>query len=77
MNYDEKAILYEMERVDLEYAIVKSLENSLYEHGNINVADRVQEAARYLQLATFALQDAHKWIGVSIGEQIKMDFMDG
>lgn len=76
MEHDEREILYEMERVDLEFAVVKSLAKSFREKGKIDIANHLQTAADHLQKATFSLSAAYKWIGASIGEQIKMNFFD-
>ena len=75
MEHDEREILYEMERVDLEFAVVKSLERSLLEKGKLDIASHLKAASDHLQQAVMALKAAHKWLGVSVGEQIKMDFL--
>ncbi len=76
MEHEEREILYELQRVDLEFAVTKSLAKTLSEKGKPDIADHLKEASRYLQQAVFSLQAAHKWLGVSAGEQLMMDFFD-
>ncbi|MBR3585507.1 MAG: hypothetical protein IKO00_05775 [Oscillospiraceae bacterium] len=77
MDHVEREILYESQRVDIEFAVTRSLAKSMAEKGKTDIAERLKEAAEYLQRATFALQAAHKWLGVSVGEQLMMEFFDG
>lgn len=72
----EGEILYEMQRVDLEFAVVKSMERELRRADKNDAADKVKEAADCLQRATFLLNAARKWVDVSVYDQLKMDFMD-
>lgn len=65
-----------MQRVDLEFAVTKSLMKTMREKGKEDIADHLKDAAEHLQRATFALQSAHKWLGVSVGEQLMMDIFD-
>ena len=77
MDHVEREILYESQRVDIEFAVTRSLAKSMAEKGKTDIAEHLKEAAEYLQRATFALQVAHKWLGVSVGEQLMMEFFDG
>lgn len=72
----EGEILYEMQRVDLEFAVVKSMEKELRRADKNDAAEKVKEAADCLQRATFLLNAARKWVDVSVYDQLKMDFMD-
>lgn len=72
----ESEILYEMQRVDLEYAVVKSMEKELRRADKNDAAEKVREAADCLQRATILLNAARKWVDVSVYDQLKMDFMD-
>lgn len=76
MTYAEGEILYEMQRVDLEFAVVKSMEKELRRADKNDAAEKVKEAADCLQRATFLLNAARKWVDVSVYDQLKMDFMD-
>lgn len=72
----EGEILYEMQRVDLEFAVVKSMEKELRRADKNDAAEKVKEAADCLQRATILLNAARKWVDVSAYDQLKMDFMD-
>lgn len=72
----ENEILYEMQRVDLEFAVVKSMERELRRADKNDAADKVKEAADCLQRATILLNAARKWVDVSVYDQLKMDFID-
>ena len=76
MEHAEGALLYEMQRIDLEFAVVNSIAKDLRKREKINSAEDVEEAAKYLQKAAILLNSARKWSGVSEYEQIKMDFTD-
>lgn len=76
MIHAEGEILYEMQRVDLEFAVVKSMEKELRRADKNDAAEKVKEAADCLQRATFLLNAARKWVDVSVYDQLKMDFMD-
>lgn len=76
MIHAEGEILYEMQRVDLEFAVVKSMERELRRADKNDAAEKVKEAADCLQRATFLLNAARKWVDVSVYDQLKMDFMD-
>lgn len=75
MDHAESELLYEMQRVDLEFAVVNSIANELRRIGKRDSAEKVNEAARYLQRAALLLHEAQKWTGVSEYDQIKMDFL--
>ena len=72
----EGEILYEMQRVDLEFAVVKSMEKELRRADKNDAAEKVKEAADCLRRATILLNAARKWVDVSAYDQLKMDFMD-
>ena len=76
MIHAEGEILYEMQRVNLEFAVLKSMERELRRADKNDAADKVKEAADCLQRATFLLNAARKWVDVSVYDQLKMDFMD-
>lgn len=76
MTHTESEILYEMQRVDLEFAVVKSMEKELRRADKNDAADKVKEAADCLQRATFLLNAARKWVDMSVYDQLKMDFME-
>lgn len=76
MIHAEGEILYEMQRVDLEFAVLKSMERELRRADENDAAEKVREAADCLQQATFLLNAARKWVDVSVYDQLKMDFMD-
>lgn len=76
MTHVESEILYEMQRVDLEFAVVKSMERELRRADKNDAADKVKEAADCLQRATFLLNAARKWVDISVCDQLKMDFME-
>lgn len=76
MEYEERALLYEEERIDLEFAVVHSIEKGLREKGKIDVADDVKRAAELLRQAVACIKSARKFSGVSTFEQLQMDFFD-
>lgn len=76
MSYEERALLYEEERIDLEYAVVRSIEKGLREKGKIDAANDVKKAVELLRQAVACMKSARKFSGVSTFEQIKMDFFD-
>ena len=76
MSYEERALLYEEERIDLEYAVVHSIEKGLREKGKIDAANDVKKVAELLRQAVACMKSARKFSGVSTFEQIKMDFFD-
>lgn len=76
MTHVESEILYETQRVDLEFAVVKSMEKELRRADKNDAADKVKEAADCLQRATALLNAARKWVDMSVYDQLKMDFME-
>ena len=76
MDHEEGAILYEMQRVDLEFAVVQSLAKEMSRKGKTDIAEHLKIASEHLRQSALALHAAHKWLNVSFGEQIKMDFID-
>lgn len=76
MDYSERALLYEEERIDLEFAVVHSIEKGLREKGKTDAADDVKKAAELLRQAVSYIKSARKFSGVSTFEQIQMDFFD-
>ena len=77
MEHEERALLYEEERIDLEFAVVHSLEKGLRDKGKIDAANEVKKASELLRQAVMCFKAARKYSGVSTYEQIKMDFFDG
>jgi len=76
MEYEERALLYEENRIDLEFAVVQGLEKSLREKGKCDAADDVKKAAELLRQAVFCIKSARKFSGVSTFEQLQMDFFN-
>jgi hypothetical protein len=72
----EGHLLYEIQRIDLEYAVTKSIAKALRLANRADIAEKVEEAAGCLQKATFLLQSACKWLDVSMYDQLKMDILD-
>lgn len=74
MDLSENELLYEAQRVDIEYAVVRSLVREFLNKGKFDAAEYIKTAAEYLQKATFALQRARKFLNLSYEQQL-MDFM--
>lgn len=73
MNRDRAALVYEEDRLDLEYKVLRSFKEDLYKKNKNYAGDYVNEAAEQITKAMLCLRMAHKYIDDPDYEQIKMD----
>ena len=77
MDNEKASLLYEYERLDLEYEVVRSLEERLNKAGKPYAADQLREAKEHIYRAVLCVKTAWKFIDSSPSyEQIKMNLIE-
>ena len=77
MDNEKASLLYEYERLDLEFEILRSLEERLRRLGKTFAADDLKEARDHLFKSILCVKKSYKFIESTPNyEQIKMNLIE-